>query len=146
MAGLGCELMTEPATTAAPPTEAVLVFRDGIPGFPEHHRFQLIDLVEDGAFQLLQSVDDAELSMVVSVPWLFFPEYTPELSETDQRELGIDSTEDAVVFCPVTVDPEEESAWMNLLGPFVVNTHTLEGRQVVLTEGDHPTRAAIPLG
>ena len=138
--------MTEPAPNSSQATDAVLVFRDGIPGFPEHHRFQLVDLVDDGAFQLLQSVDDAELAMVVSVPWLFFPDYTPELSETDQRELGIHSTEDAVVFCPVTVDPEDESAWMNLLGPFVVNSRTLEGRQVVLTEGDHPTRAPITLG
>lgn len=138
--------MTETAASQSATSEAVLVFRDGIPGFPEHHRFQLVDLVEDGAFQLLRSVDDVDLAMVVSVPWLFFPDYTPELPETDQRELGITSTEDAVVFCPVTVDPEHESAWMNLLGPFIVNSRTLEGRQVVLTEGDHPTRAPITLG
>ena len=136
--------MTDLAGTAAAPTQTVMRFRDGIPGFPEHRQFQLVDLVEDGVFQLLQSLDDEDIAMIVAVPWLFFPDYTPELGESDQQDLGIDSPDDAVVFCPVTLDVEQETAWMNLLGPFIVNAKSLEGRQVVLS-GDHPMRAEIPL-
>ena len=131
--------------TAAPPTANVLRFRDGIPGFPDHREFQLVDLIEDGVFQLLQSLEDEHVAMIVAVPWVFFPDYVLELDDDDQRDLGISKPEDAIVFCPVTLDVENEVAWMNLLGPFIVNFDTREGRQVVLS-GDQPMRAPIELG
>jgi flagellar assembly factor FliW len=124
----------------------VLEFRDGIPGFPGSRRFVLTDLSEDGSFQLLQSLDEEGVSMVVSVPWPFFPDYTPELGDSEQRELGLSAPEDAVVFCPVTLDSEASTVYFNLLGPFVVNTRTRQGRQVVLTDPRHPLRAPLVLG
>lgn len=120
-------------------------FEDGIPGFPDHTRFFVVDIVEDGAFQTLQSADDPALKFVVAVPWLFFPDYAPELSDIDQDGLDIKAQDDAVVFCPVTLDGEERTAFMNLLGPFVVNARTLKGRQIVLTDQDFPLRAELPL-
>lgn len=126
--------------------DKTLYFRDGIPGFPEAREFMLVDIVEDGAFQILQSAQDPDLSMIVCVPWLFFPDYAPEISTIDQLGLGIDSPEDAVVFVPVTIDAESESVHLNLVGPFIVNARTREGRQVVLAESDYPLRATVHLG
>jgi flagellar assembly factor FliW len=126
-------------------SEQVLHFADGIPGFPDHRRFLLVDVVEGGAFQLMQSIDDEQMSMVVGVPWVFFPDYSPELPEADERELGITDPADAVVFCPVTLDPDDDVAYVNLLGPFVVNIKTLQGRQVVLADDTHPVRAEVRL-
>ena len=128
----------------APPTAHVLRFRDGIPGFPEHREFQLVDFVEGSVFQLLRSIDDESVAMIVAVPWVFFPDYALELADNDQNELGIARPEEAIVFCPVTLDLENEAAYMNLLGPFVVNGDTREGRQVVLSS-DQPLRAPIEL-
>jgi flagellar assembly factor FliW len=122
-----------------------ILFEDGLPGFPDAHRFTIVEMIEDGAFQLLQSNDDPDLAFVVAVPWLFFPDYSPELSDVDQTGLGIESTEDAVLFCPVTLDGETRTASMNLLGPFVVNVHTRRGRQLVLTEQEFPIRATLPV-
>lgn len=127
----------------APP---VLTFPDGIPGFPTATRWVLTDLVEDGAFQLLQSVEDPDLAMVVGIPWLFFPDYAPDLDDTEVRALGISRPEDAVLFCSVTVPEEGQSPTMNLLGPFVVNRHTNVGRQVVLGVDDTQVRTPLPLG
>jgi flagellar assembly factor FliW len=137
-------LMTD-GTDLSSSVEEVITFADGIPGFPGCHRFALVDLAEDSAFQLLQSLDDPAVSMVVSVPWLFFPEYAPEIDDTDQRDLEIESPEDAAVFCPVTLDAEEETVYVNLLGPFIVNVRSRRGRQVVLADPDLPVRAAVPL-
>lgn len=123
-----------------------LEFDDGIPGFPDARRFQLVELVEDGAFQLLQSVDDPDLALVVAVPWLFFPDYSPEITDVDQAGLGIEQQDDAVVFCAVTLDSDQRTAHMNLLGPFVVNVKTRKGRQIVLTDQDFPLRAELPMG
>ena len=124
----------------------VLTFRDGIPGFPGATRWVLTDLVDDGAFQLLQSVDDPDLAMVVGVPWLFFPDYAPDLDDDEVRALGITDPEDVVLFCSVTVPEDGDAPTMNLLGPFVVNRHTQEGRQLVLGIDDAQVRTPLPLG
>lgn len=125
----------------------VLQFRHGIPGFPNARRFVLIDFDDSGgsALQVLHSLDDPDLEMVVAVPWPFFPDYAPELGEADRQELGIEDPQDAVVFCAVTADAERDEVFLNLLGPFVVNATTLEARQVVLADTSQPVRAPVPL-
>jgi flagellar assembly factor FliW len=124
-----------------------LVFTDGIPGFPTLRRFTLSDLAGTGVFQELRSRDDPDFSMIVCVPWLFFPDYAPELTEEEQDELQIFDPEQAILFCPVTVDLEADGGriFVNLLGPFVVNAETLRGRQLVLTDSGYPVRAELDL-
>lgn len=134
--------MSDPDATAPP----VLTFPEGIPGFPTATRWVLTDLVDDGAFQLLQSLDDPDLAMVVGVPWLFFPDYAPDLADGEVQALGIEQPDDAVVFCSVTVPEAGEGPTMNLLGPFVVNRHTNVGRQVVLGVDDAEVRRPLPIG
>jgi flagellar assembly factor FliW len=124
----------------------VLRFPDGIPGFPAARHWILEDLAEESAFQLLQCVDDPDLAMIVGVPWLFFPDYAPDLRDDEVQTLGIDDPEDAVVFCSVSIPEADGGPTMNLLGPFVVNRHTREGRQVVLGLDEAQVRTPLPLG
>lgn len=125
--------------------DKILDFPDGIPGFPNCTRFILMDVVDDGVFQILQCVDDPDISLVVCVPWLFFPDYSPEISELDEQGLGLDSPDDIVLFTPVTIDADEPKIYLNLMGPFVVNSATRQGRQIVLVESDYPIRAPVTL-
>lgn len=129
-----------------PDDPAVLRFADGIPGFADAHHFVLSDLTEDGVFQLLTCVDDPDLSLVVASPWLFFPDYAPELPTSDQRVLGIEAPDDAVVFCTVTVPDDAEELLINLKAPFVTNARTRAARQVVLDDEELPLRAPVPAG
>jgi flagellar assembly factor FliW len=144
MSGSSTSLTADPDIEA----ERILHFADGIPGFPRSRRFVLVDMAPDGegAFQLLQSLDEPTVSIVVTVPWLFFPDYDFELSEIEQAELGITTVEETVVFSPVTLDAEQQRIYLNLLGPIVINATTRQGRQVVLVDSDLPVRAAIELG
>lgn len=135
--------MTDPAGPA-PASEKTLRFPEGIAGFPQARSFVLQDLDEEGTFQLLECVEEPELSMVVCVPWLLFPDYAPEVDEATQAALGLGRPEDAIVFVTVTVEPEEESLYCNLLGPFVVNAASREGRQVVQHDLNLPVRASVP--
>lgn len=121
---------------------AVLRFDDGIPGFGHAHGFVLSDLTEDGTFQLLTCVEDPDLSLVVTSPWLFFPDYEPSLPDGDRRYLGIEQPEDAVLFCSVVADEDADRLHLNLRAPFVANAHTHTARQVVLDE-DLPLRATV---
>jgi flagellar assembly factor FliW len=132
-----------PAHEHAP--EGVITFPEGIPGFPHAHRFVLSDLDDEGTFQLLDCLDDEHLSMVVCIPWLLFPDYAPEIDPVTQADLGLERPEDAIVFVSVTVEPDDEALYCNLLGPFVVNARTLRGRQVVQHDVELPVRASVPL-
>jgi flagellar assembly factor FliW len=127
--------------------DQVLVFADGIPGFPNLRHFVLSDLADTGVFQELRALEDPGFSMTVCVPWLFFPDYAPELTEEEQNELQIFDPEQAILFCPVTVDLEEEGGriYVNLLGPFVVNSETRRGRQLVLIDSGYPVRAELDM-
>ncbi len=125
--------------------DAVLHFTHGIPGFTDATDFVLINEVEDAAFQMLQCLNEPEIAFIVTVPWLFFPDYAPEISEAEALELDITNAEDSVLFCPVTIDADTDTVTVNLLGPFVVNAETRQGRQLVLTDQDHPVRAEISL-
>jgi flagellar assembly factor FliW len=125
--------------------EKSLHFPDGLPGLPDLEHFVIVELREDGAFQQLQSLDNINVSMIVCVPWLFFPDYAPVLSDVEQSELGLESSEDAVLFVPVSIDPETRQIFLNLLGPFVVNAKTRKGRQLVLTGTSYTTRTPIEL-
>lgn len=121
---------------------AVLRFEDGIPGFTGARRFVLSDLTDDGTFQLLRSVDDPDLSLVVTSPWLFFPDYAPELPDIDQSVLGITDPAEAIVFCSVIAEDTDELL-LNLRAPFIANGRTRDARQVILEDESLPLRASV---
>ena len=125
--------------------EREIRFPEGIPGFATARRFELIDLNDssEAAFQLLKGIDAPAVSLIVTHPWLFFPDYAPEIDEQTQLELEITDAADAVVFCPVTI--EGDQVFVNLLGPFVVNTSSLHAKQVVLADSHWPIKALIEL-
>ena len=142
VARLPPEMEGAPVSDAASDEPPVLRFDDGIPGFSEARGFVLSDLTEDGTFQLLTCVEDPDLSMVVASPWLFFPDYEPDLPEGDRRYLGIEEPEDAVLFCSVVADEDEDRIHLNLRAPFVANVRSHTARQVVLDEA-LPLRATV---
>jgi flagellar assembly factor FliW len=137
--------MPAPVVEPADAPDRTLRFPDGIPGFGQLRNFDLLSLGEDTVFQLLQSTDDPDVAMVVVVPWLFFPDYEIDIPDDERQRLAIERPEDAVVFSPVTLAAEDRKVYVNLVGPFVVNPRTGEGRQVVLTDSDHPLRAPVSL-
>ncbi|MEM9035345.1 MAG: flagellar assembly protein FliW [Actinomycetota bacterium] len=140
-------LVTDDEQSMSGEDDQVLVLERGIPGLTDAEEFLLSDLGDDeeSAFQLLTSVADPDVAMIVAVPWLFFPEYSPELPDGEREALAITTPEEAIVFCPVTLDAENEQIHLNLLGPFVVNAQTRRGRQVVLADSEWPVRAAVEL-
>ena len=139
--------MTDGDHSMSDTEDEILHIERGIPGLTDSERFLLSDLGDEAesAFQLLTSVDDEDVSIIVAIPWLFFPDYTPELPEAESAALGISDPEQAVVFCPVTLDADNDQIHLNLLGPFIVNATSRRGRQVVLADSEWPVRAAVDL-
>ena len=123
--------------------DRVLSFPDALPGFAEAHRFVLVDVKDNDVFFWLQSVDDPTLAFLCANPWPFYPDYAPEVPDDDQTALELESAEDAMVLCILTVHREENRITANLLGPIVVNQRTRVGRQVVLFGDQYPVQAPL---
>jgi flagellar assembly factor FliW len=119
----------------------ILTFPGGLLGFPDIERFAVVDAGDGDTYFWLQSVDDPQLAFLAAVPWAFFPDYEPVLSDADQEALDLTTASDATLFCLLTIT--EEAVTANLLGPLVVNSRTREGRQVVLGDSEYSTRTAL---
>jgi|SRR6185369_15801759 len=103
----------------------------GLLGFEHLKNYQLVANPEEEPFFWLQVKDNASLAFVVINPFLVAPEYQPDLPQADVDFLGIQESDDALLFNIVTLHPGGR-ATVNLKGPIVINRHTLTGKQVVL--------------
>lgn len=117
----------------------------GLIGLEHCTRFVLLEHQPGSPFGWLQSLDCPDLALLVTDPFQFFPDYELEVSDEDQRELGLSVPEDLMVLVTVTVrkDPSEVTA--NLLGPLVVNVANHRARQIILPGDRYKTRHPLEL-
>lgn len=124
----------EEAVSANADSASVISFGSGIPGFPSAQHFRLVPWgSNDSPFSVLHCLD-LPLELVVMLPNDFFPDYAPEIDDETVERLGLVTADDALVLVIVTVPDNVEQSTANLLGPIVINRHTRDAVQVVLTE------------
>ena len=114
-----------------------------MPGFPEHHRFALVSLDEDGVLCQLRSVDAPSLRFLVVPPVAFFPEYAPEVGDDVVADLGIDSADDVIVLLVLNAGGSLEATTANLMAPVLINTATRRASQVILDDPNLPIAAPL---
>jgi len=126
------------------PRTPEIVFEDGLIGFPDSHRFLLVQ-IDDATADVfeLRSLDEPGLGFVTVAPGSFFPDYAPELDDVTAGRLGLSCAEDVLLLAVVTLGETGEEATANLLAPVVVNQHTAHACQAVLSEQAWPLRAPL---
>ncbi len=129
--------------TDAPVSAPTIEFVAPIAGLPQHHRFHLVPLDEDGTLFSLRSADDTGLRLVVVAPGRFFPGYAPEIDDETVAALDLRDATEAAVLCVVNIGDDPATATVNLLAPVVVNHRTMQAAQTVLTGSDLPLRAPL---
>ncbi|MCC5828929.1 MAG: flagellar assembly protein FliW [Phycisphaeraceae bacterium] len=119
----------------------IITFPKGLLGFPDFTRYAMIEASEDPCFWWLQSIEAPDLAFVVTDPMLFVPTYRVPIRREQMDELGMRGIEQSQVL--VIVNKHETVLTGNLQGPLVINCHTLEGEQMVLSDRRFNTR--VPL-
>jgi flagellar assembly factor FliW len=123
-------------------------FPAGLIGLDEWKRFVLVRYPDSGPFCLLQSLDDAPVSLIVVDPRQIVPDYQISLAEADIQALQfpaehktvlLDSVDESV-YCILSVQAEPFNVTANLLGPIVINWQTGLGRQVILSNSGYDPR------
>jgi flagellar assembly factor FliW len=106
----------------------------GLIGFPDVRRVELILNPEELPLMWLRDVHNHALNFIILEPQGFVPDYAIEISDEDASALGVASAADLLLFNIVNFRGDNpDAATINLIGPIVVNRHTLVGRQVVIT-------------
>lgn len=119
--------------------DRLVCFPQGLPGFPDCHRFVLLG-EQGGAFLWLQCVDDPEVALPVTDPFALVPGYEVPLEEDDVELLGVEAAQEVAVLVVVTVRSDPLRATANLAAPILVNTTRRVGRQKVLAEAPYSVR------
>lgn len=126
--------------------EKIISFPHGVLGFPDIKRYIVLNHLNkpDIPFKWLQAVDSPAPAFAITDPTLFYPDYNPEISEQDLRELEINNPTERGIIVIVTIPhgmPEKMTA--NLQGPVVVNLRTREAKQIVLRGEQYQVRSPL---
>lgn len=116
--------------------EKVLIFDEGIIGFPDLNRFMLIHDADDDkkTVSWLQSLDEPAFAMPVVDPLAVDPTYNPIVEDELLKSLGEITEEDLIVLVTMTVPRDVKKATVNLKAPFVVNSKNLKACQIILED------------
>lgn len=114
-----------------------------LPGLGASRRYVLEILDSDGVLFSMDAVDEPGARLLLAQPWVFFPDYSPEVDDDWAAALGLESEADALVFVVVTVGETLEESTANLMAPIVVNRVTGAAAQIVLSRSDLPLRGPL---
>ena len=121
--------------------EKIVHFADGIPAFEDEHEFLIIPYDEESPYVFLQSLITPELAFLMTMPFIFFPEYEFELNDEMQLKLGLTRQEDMAVYTLLTIPGGQvEQMTANLMAPIAMNQVTMQARQIVLDKSRYTTK------
>ena len=121
----------------------IITFSKGLPGFDKLRKFILLDLQEYEPFKLLQSLEDDEISLIVTSPYEFFKEYEIKLSEEVIKNLNIESPNQVMILTTVTLNSDVKKITTNLQGPIVINTSNNFGEQIILDNSKYKVKSPL---
>jgi flagellar assembly factor FliW len=122
------------------PEDKVITFKEGLPGFPQIHRFAVIELEELKPFQYLQALGDPPIALFIINPFVVDPTYKFRLTDSDMDDLNSKNSAELAVFTVATIPEDPSQATINLMAPIVINEKDRCGKQVILLESNYSVR------
>lgn len=125
--------------------EEMIVFDNGILGFPELKKYVLLyDIEKEGrTIRWLQSCDEQALSIPVIIPTLVMPDYNPTVEDELLKGLGELTDENLSVLVTVTVPEDVTKMTANMKAPIIINADTLKGCQLIVENQEYEVRYQI---
>ncbi|HET6456289.1 MAG TPA: flagellar assembly protein FliW [Armatimonadota bacterium] len=123
--------------------DSILSMPDGMLGLNGFRRYVLLEDRSNTPFKWLQSVENPAMAFIVINPVVVFPDYDIDLTDEQADSLDLKDESEAIVLTTVTAAREDGSVTTNLLGPIVINSRTLQARQIILQDDRYCTKHAI---
>ena len=122
------------------PESKVLFFKEGLPGFPDHHRFAVLSFDDLRPLEYLQALDEPPVAFLVISPFLVLPEYSISLSDPDLADFECADPAELTVYAVATIPEDPSKATANLFAPIVVNEKMRSGRQLLLHDSGYSVK------
>jgi flagellar assembly factor FliW len=108
-------------------------FLSPILGYEDEKKFILIEHNDSSKFKWLQSFQTPSLAFVVTNAGLFGIDYSFELPDATQEELGIEEADDLLALNIVVIPhANPRNSTINLLAPIIANIKTNKASQIIL--------------
>ena len=122
----------------------IIKFAEGIPGFPNSKNYVMLSKRDQNElFCWLQSVDEADTAFALTVPYVFYPDYRPDVADSELATIGVhgmDDMKDVSVFNIMVIPNNAMDATVNLKAPVVINEKTNMGGQFMANNADYTVR------
>lgn len=115
----------------------VITFKKGLPGFEQLSKFIIFPLEENEEFQILHSIEDENLGLLIISPFLVEKNYEINLSEGIIENLKIADPTEVMVVNTVTLNSSIKECTTNLQAPIIINTTHRLGEQIILDNGKY---------
>ena len=113
---------------------SIFDFINPILGYDDEDKFIIIENNESSKFKWLQSAKTPELAFVLTSAGLFGIDYSFELPEIAQEELGIEDADDLLALNMVVIPHQNpRNSTINLLAPLIFNTKNHKAGQIILS-------------
>ncbi len=122
------------------PENRILSFREGLPGFPNHHRFVILSFDDLKPFEYLQALDEPPVAFLVINPFLVLSGYSMNFSDPDLADLAVADPAELTVYAVANVPEDPSKATVNLFAPIVVNERNKKGRQFLLHDSGYSVK------
>ena len=119
----------------------VVHFKEGIPAFEDEQEFIILPYDEESPYYFMQSLKTPELAFILTVPFMFFPDYAIEIDDDTVKTLNIKNQEKVEIYALVTI-PNGSVRYMtaNLLAPVVINGENMQAKQIVMDKSNYKTK------
>jgi flagellar assembly factor FliW len=128
------------------PNDRILAFKDGLPGFPQLHRFAILEIEELKPFHYLQALDDPPISLFIINPFLVDQTYEFKLTDADMEDIKSKNSDELAVYAVATIPDDPNEATLNLMAPIVINDRDRCGKQVILHESKYSIKHPLTAG
>ncbi len=119
----------------------LLIFPDGIFGFPNLTKYLLLRMKEsDDSLLLMLSVEESQVVFVLINPFFLLPDYSPELAPEELSFLQCKDSGDLSYYAICVVRGDYLENTVNLKSPLVINPNTRHGMQVILNSSEYGYR------
>ena len=105
----------------------------GLIGLQEMRRFDIAPIPATWPLLSMRSTQNEEVCFAVVEPQTLIAGYELEVTDDDAEQLRLNSAADVLVFNIVTIHSLlPQFVTVNLVGPIIVNRHTLVGKQIII--------------
>ncbi|MBR4904384.1 MAG: flagellar assembly protein FliW [Selenomonadaceae bacterium] len=120
----------------------IVHFKNGIPAFENEHEFIILPYEENSPYYyFMQSINSPDLAFLLTIPFLFFPDYTFEIDDETIKELEIKNYDNVFYYSMITIpNGNIRDMTANLLAPLVLNSDNMQAKQVVLEKSNYTTK------